>query len=117
MVLLQLQYLPSQIKLEWLPPSNTFGQAISSYTIEREITLGVYEEIGNSGKKTEYTVNNLQTGKTYTYVVYATFTVGGSPNSNSASATPEEDSKPPTTSSYITIPDAPKKFESYSNIF
>ena len=47
---------PSQIKLEWLPPSNTFGQAISSYTIEREITTGVYEEIGNSGKKTEYTI-------------------------------------------------------------
>ena len=56
-------------------------------------------------------LSNLQTGKTYTYVVYATFTVGGSPNSNSASATPEEDSKPPTTSSYITIPDAPRNLK------
>ena len=96
---------PSQIKLEWFPPTETFGGSITRYTIERVITVGVYDEIGNSGKKTEYTVSNLQTDKTYTYVVYATFSVGGSPNSNSASATPQEDSKAPSSSTYITIPD------------
>ena len=55
---------PSQIKLQWLPPSNTFGQPITSYTIERVVAPGVYEEIANVGRDTEYTVTSLQTGKT-----------------------------------------------------
>ena len=69
---------PSKIKLNWFPPTNTFGQSISGYIIEREITTGVYDEVTDVGSSTTtYTVSNLQTDKTYTYVVKAKFSVGG----------------------------------------
>jgi DNA-binding beta-propeller fold protein YncE len=97
----------SQIKLNWFPPTNTFGQSISGYIIEREITEGVYDEVADVGSQTTtYTVSNLQTDKTYSYVVRAEFSQGGSPRSNSASATPSEDSFEPTSSS-ITTPSSP----------
>jgi titin len=97
----------SQIKLNWFPPTNTFGQSISGYIIEREITEGVYDEVADVGSQTTtYTVSNLQTDKTYSYVVRAEFSQGGSPRSNPASATPSEDSFEPTSSS-ITTPSSP----------
>jgi titin len=97
----------SKIKLSWFPPTSTFGQSISGYTVERLITTGVYDEIGTTGSgTTTYTVSNLETDKTYTYVVKAKFSAGGSPRSNTASATPTEDSVEPTSSS-ITVPSSP----------
>ena len=113
----------NQVLLSWLPPSETFNQAITGYIIERENIPGVlYEDVGNvSGSTTTYTVNGLSTGKTYSFVVSAEFSVGNTPRSNAVSATPELDSKPPSVSSSdpITVPTTPrnlKAIESSSQI-
>jgi len=99
---------PSKIKLSWFPPTSTFGQSISGYAVERLIAPDFYEEIGTTGgSTTTFTVSGLQTDKTYTYAVKADFSVGGSPRSNDASATPNEDSVEPESSSSITAPSSP----------
>ncbi len=84
---------PSQIKLSWLPPSETFGQSIAGYDIKREVIEGVYDTIGstNSGTTT-FIITNLSTDKTYTYAVSANIGFGSTGESPSASATPREDS-------------------------
>jgi titin len=93
----------SKIKLSWFPPTSTFGQSISGYIIEREYGNAVWDEVDTVGSgTTTYTVSNLQTDKRYTYSVIADFSAGGSPRSNTASATPNEDSVEPTTSSFST---------------
>ena len=99
---------PTKIKLSWFPPTSTFGQSIGGYILEREIINDVYDEIETVGSgTTTYTISNLQTDKTYTYVVKAKFSSGGgSPRSNTASATPNEDSTEPTSSS-ISAPSSP----------
>ncbi len=85
---------PSQIKLSWLPPSETFGQSISGYKILREIDTGIYDDsIGSTNAgTTTFTVTNLQTDKTYTYAISANIGFGSTGESLSASATPREDS-------------------------
>jgi len=83
---------PNQIKLSWLPPSETFGP-ISGYVIEREIIPAVYEVVGNTNKgTTTFIVSGLGTGDPYTYVVSANVGYGTTSKSNSASATPQKDS-------------------------
>ncbi|MDX1441516.1 MAG: fibronectin type III domain-containing protein, partial [Nitrosopumilaceae archaeon] len=97
----------SKIKLSWFPPTDTFQQSIKGYIIERVINTGIYDVIADVGSQTTtYTVSGLQTDKQYTFVVRAEFGVGGSPRSNTASATPNEDAVEPTSSS-ITTPSAP----------
>jgi sugar lactone lactonase YvrE len=97
----------SKIKLSWFPPTSTFGQSVSGYTIEREYGNDVWDEVDTVGSgTTTYTASNLQTDKTYTYSVIADFSAGGSPRSNTASATPTEDSVEPTSSS-ISTPSKP----------
>ncbi len=84
---------PSQIKLSWLPPSETFGQAISGYEVKREIGLEIYDTIGNTNAETTtYIVSGLQTDNTYTYAVSADIGFGQTDQSNLASATPRSDS-------------------------
>jgi len=96
---------PSQIKLSWLPPSDTFGLPIAGYEIRREIVSNVYEDVGTTGSSTTtFTINNLATDKTKTYVVAAKLSVGYTDISNSASATPREDSTD--TTGETTIPSA-----------
>jgi len=99
---------PTKIKLSWFPPTSTFGQSISGYIIERQIINDVYDEIADVGSgTTTYVVSNLQTDKMYTYVVKAKFSLGvASPRSNTASATPNEDSTEPASSS-ISPPSSP----------
>jgi len=84
---------PSQIKLSWLPPSETFGQTISGYDIKREVIPGVYDSVGstNSGT-TSFIVTGLQTDKTYTFAVSANIGFGQTGESPTASATPRTDS-------------------------
>jgi len=85
---------PSQVKLSWLPPSETFGQSITGYTILREVNTGIYDDtIGstNSGT-TSFIVTNLQTDKTYTYAISAQIGYGSTGESPTASVTPREDS-------------------------
>ncbi|MFB5615402.1 MAG: fibronectin type III domain-containing protein, partial [Candidatus Nitrosomaritimum yanchengensis] len=51
---------PNQIRLSWLPPSETFGQSITGYDIKREIIDGVYDTIGSTNAgTTPFIVTNL----------------------------------------------------------
>jgi len=107
---------PSQIRLSWNPPSDTFNQAISGYTIQRVITTGVYDTIADVGSSTTtYTVNNLQTGKEYTYVVFAEYALGSSSISNEASTTPQEDSVDQPSSAPVTVPTTPRQLTATSD--
>ncbi len=85
---------PSQIKLSWQPPSETFGQTISGYRIVREITADVYDDtVGSTNAgTTSFVVSNLQTDKTYTYAIKANVGFGSTSESPTASATPRKDS-------------------------
>jgi predicted phage tail protein len=91
---------PTQIDLSWIPPSETFGQPISGYRIDQKLSSNVFNNIvDNTGKTTNYSIKNLSTGKTYTFVVVALFTGGAETNpSSEASATPTSTSVPPPTS-------------------
>ena len=98
----------SEIKLSWFPPSDTFKQSVSGYIIERNYGGGVYDEVGTTGSSTTtFTVKSLQTDKEYTYVVKANLSIGSTPRSNSATATPTEDSYEPDTAQTISTPAAP----------
>ncbi len=108
----------NQISLSWFPPTETFKQSITGYVIEREIISDVlYDEVATvGGSTTQYTVSGLETGKIYTYVVSANLSVGSTPQSNPASATPEEDSKPPTSSSTsVTLPSQPRSLNAVAS--
>ncbi len=107
---------PSQIKLSWLPPSETFQQMIKGYEIKREIAPGVYDSVDTTnGENTTYVVNDLRTDKKYTFAVSANIGYGSTQESNNASATPREDSVDtsvdPVTSSIVqvTVPTSPIK--------
>ena len=107
---------PSQIKLSWLPPSETFGQTISGYDIMREVIPGVYDSVGstNSGT-TSFIVTGLQTDKEYTFAVSANIGFGATGESPTASATPRSDSTDTfedplsSTAVQVTIPSPPIK--------
>ena len=107
----------NQILLTWIPPTDTFKQAITGYLIEREIIEDVlYDKVTTVGSSTtSYTVSGLETDKEYTYVVTANLAVGNTPRSNSAAATPETDSKPPTTSNAVTIPSEPRNVKAVAS--
>lgn len=112
---------PSQIKLSWMPPSQTFGQSISGYEIKREIIPGVYDLVGNTnGQTTTYIVSDLATDKTYNFAVSATIGFGATGESNTASATPRDDSTDTSeepivsTAVEITIPSPPIKLSATS---
>ncbi|WP_237698783.1 fibronectin type III domain-containing protein [Nitrosarchaeum koreense] len=81
---------PNQIRLSWQAPSNTFGQSIGGYTIQRVVGPDVYDNLGSTNSKTTtYTVNNLTTDKSYSFVVRANIGYGVTEPSNTASATPK----------------------------
>jgi len=83
---------PSQIKLNWLPPSESI-LPIQGYEIKREINPGVFDSVGSTNKNTlSFIISNLATDKTYSYVVTGTTQYGSTQESISASATPKEDS-------------------------
>jgi len=89
---------PTQINLSWIAPSETYGQSIMGYKIERKVAEGTYVTVvENTGTATTYSVTGLKTGTTYTFVVSAHFSIGGTARSNEASATPTSTSAPPPT--------------------
>jgi len=107
---------PTQIKLSWQPPSNTFGQSISGYDIQKVFGTDAYAAIGSTnGKTTSYIVSNLETDKTYSFAVSANIGAGSTEPSNTASATPRTNSVDvsitPTSSTIpiITVPTSPIK--------
>ncbi|NDB63066.1 MAG: hypothetical protein EB170_04250 [Nitrosopumilaceae archaeon] len=80
---------PTSITLTWVPPSQTYKQSITGYKIEQKIAPDTFVVIqDNVGTKTSYTISGLTTGNTYTYVVSAYFSLGASPQSADATATP-----------------------------
>ena len=84
---------PSQIRLTWHAPSDTFGQKINGYEINRVVAIGVYDPIGETNSKTtSFVVSNLATDKTYSYVISAKLGFGSTNESPIASATPRKDS-------------------------
>ena len=90
---------PTQINLSWNPPSETFGQLISGYRIDQKISSNVFNTIvDNTGNTQSYSITNLSTGKTYTFVVIALFTGGTESNpSPEAFTTITSTSTPPPT--------------------
>jgi len=100
---------PTQINLSWIAPSETYGQSITGYKIERVIAAGTYVTVvENTGKATTYSVTGLTTGTKYTFVVSGHFSMGGTARSNEASATPTATSTPPPTPPpATTVPNSP----------
>lgn len=87
---------PTKIYLSWSAPSQTYKQSIGGYKIEEKLGTDSYKVINdNIGSVNSYTVNNVITGKTYTYAVTALFAAGSSPRSNELSITPTSTSAPP----------------------
>ena len=69
----------TSVELIWNPPTQTYGQTIQSYIIKQEIASNVYNEIAStSGSSTKYTISNLNTDETYTFVVVADYALGSS---------------------------------------
>lgn len=80
---------PTQIDLSWIAPSQTYGMPIRSYVIQEKIATDTYQTVGEtSGTETEFSVTKLTTDKTYTFVVFAKYSLGASNISNEATATP-----------------------------
>ena len=72
---------PTQINLSWNPPSETFGQLISGYRIDQKLSSNTFNTIvDNTGNTQNYSIANLSTGKTYTFVIIALFTGGTESN-------------------------------------
>jgi predicted phage tail protein len=88
---------PTQIDLSWNPPSETFGQPIAGYRIDQKLSSNVFNTIvDNTDKTTSYSIKNLSTGKTYTFVIVTLFTGGVESNpSPEASAIPTSISASP----------------------
>jgi len=97
---------PTSILLTWFAPSQTFGGSIVGYTILEELAPGVYDTITDTNnQQTSYTVTGLTTGEEYTFVVKARYNIGtSSAVSDSATATPTLDSKPPSKYTLSTPP-------------
>ena len=94
---------PTQISLSWTAPSQTYQQRINGYKVEEKIGSDTFKTIiENTGSTTTYLVTGLTTGKSHTYAVSAIFSLGASPRSNDASATPTSTSVPPV--GYSTAP-------------
>ncbi len=81
-----------QASLSW-----TASAGATSYTVKRATTSGgVYTIIATGVTSTTYANAGLNNGTTYYYVVTAVNSVGESPNSNQASATPQAPAAPAT---------------------
>jgi len=112
---------PTQIRLSWQPPSNTYGQSISGYEIKPVFATDVYgDTVGSTnGKTTSYIISNLITDKKYSFIVVANIGFGSTGPSNTASATPLTSSvdvpvTPSSTILTITIPTSPIKLTATS---
>lgn len=100
---------PTSIELSWIPPSQTYKQSITGYKIQEKIDEDTFVTIEDktASTQTTWTISGLTTGETYTYVVSAYFSVGASPPSNDASATPLTTSAPPSSQSTTNPPGTP----------
>ncbi len=103
---------PTEVNLSWIAPSQTYGMPIRSYIIQEKIAPETYQTIGETiGAETNYSLSKLSTGKTYTFVVFAKYSLGASDISNEATATPDQDS---TSQPKETIPSPPTGLAAFS---
>ena len=80
---------PGQVALSWTAPTDSGGSPITGYKIFRTTTAGSYGPTPIATVTgTSYTNTGLTNGTTYYYIVKATNSIGDSPASNEASATP-----------------------------
>jgi len=89
----------SQINLSWTTPSNNGGSIITGYAVERSTNNGNTWStiVSNTGStSTTYDDTGLSPSTTYTYRVSAINSVGTSSPSNTASATTQSVTPPPT---------------------
>jgi len=89
---------PTSIKLSWAKPATNNGPPVVGYKIEFKKDSGSFTTlIENTGSTiTTYTHSGLTTNSKYTYKISAKNSVGFSPTSNEASATPKSTSSLPT---------------------
>ncbi|MEX1151538.1 MAG: fibronectin type III domain-containing protein [Nitrosopumilaceae archaeon] len=89
---------PTLIKLSWVKPATNNGPPVVGYKIEFKKDSGTFTTlVENTGSTiTTYTHSGLTTNSKYTYKISAKNSVGFSPASNEASATPKSTSSPPT---------------------
>ncbi|HSB83298.1 MAG TPA: fibronectin type III domain-containing protein, partial [Nitrosarchaeum sp.] len=99
---------PNQVSLCWYAPTETFGQSISGYSIEKKLGVGVYDwVVEDTGRQsTSHVITGLTTGTTYTFVVSAVYPLGSSGRSNEATATPTAgvSASPPTCATSTSTP-------------
>ena len=79
---------PTSARLEWLPPSATFGQSITQFEILKIFSNGVSDKHGSAGgRDTSYTIRDLRTGGEHQFAVKAKFSAGASDVSETVSIT------------------------------
>src|SRR5437899_12506227 len=94
----------ARITLSWQAPSSNGGSAITYYKIFKSTSSGTEVYLTTRGNVTSYTDLAVTNGITYFYKVSAVNSVGVSPQSNEASATPP------------TIPSAPQNLQATGGI-
>src|SRR5207249_5995201 len=78
----------NSVSLSWQSPANNGGSTITGYKVYRSTSSGTETGYVSLGNVTSYTNTGLTPGVTYFYKVRAVNSVGISPASNEASATP-----------------------------
>ena len=79
---------PSQINLSWFASSDSDSLPITGYKIYRSTSSGTEALLTQAGNVTSYNDTTVTNGQTYFYKVTAVNSVGESPQSNEATATP-----------------------------
>src|SRR5207247_1194040 len=77
-----------KVSLSWSAPSSNGGSAITGYKVYRSTSSGTETGYVSLGNVTSYTNTGLTGGTTYFYKIRAVNSVGLSPLSNEATATP-----------------------------
>ncbi len=96
---------PKQIKITWLPPSDTLGQSIASYTIKKIFSANNNIDVGVvSGSKTSFVYPVSPSETKVELAVVATFAFGSSPLSDTITINVDSDSSH---SGIIETPDVP----------
>src|SRR3989442_630101 len=85
----------ARVSLSWQAPSSNGGSAITYYKIFKSTSSGTEVYLTTRGNVTSYTDLAVTNGITYFYKVTAVNSLGESPNSNEASATPPTVSSAP----------------------
>ena len=85
---------PTSVRLDWRPPSQTYGQAIGGYEIVPFFANNVKGDpiSASGGRGTSHTITGLETGKEHRFAVMARLATSESPMSETVSVTLTADS-------------------------